>query len=419
MKKVLIIEDDALVAQIYRSSLEKRGYATETCQDGQSGLSHVQEHKPDAILLDLMLPKLNGIDVLVQMRAQKNLASLPVIVLTNAYIPDMIQEAFAAGASQVFNKANITPQHILDALDHLLHGGKVVSSAAPLDVIARPLIPREHPGSPPPPGNYGYNDNYTSSTTSAAKVDDSVFETEVRQAFLKANAGTPAVLRKLVQSIVKAADEKAREPLLVELYRKIHALTGSGGVSGFGDIAQMASVLEVLLKEFIEQPKTVNDSTLRTVTFSVDFIGELFKSSQGVGELPSFSVLIVDDESLSRRAVAYALKKAHLTFESIDVDDPAVALRLCGGKIFDLIFLDVQMPKIDGFELCSKIRALPANKSTPIIFVTGLFDFKSRAKSTLSGGSDLIAKPFLFVELALKVMMLLHRNRLCPKRKAA
>src|SRR5881396_4054360 len=148
MKKVLIIEDDAMVAQIYRSSLEKRGYATETCQDGQSGLTRVQEHRPDAILLDLMLPKLNGIDVLEQMRAQKNLASLPVIVLTNAYIPDMIREAFAAGASQVFNKANITPQHILDALDHLLHGGKVVSSAAPLDVIPPPLIPREHPGSP-------------------------------------------------------------------------------------------------------------------------------------------------------------------------------------------------------------------------------------------------------------------------------
>ena len=418
MKKVLIIEDDAMVAQIYRSSLEKRGYATETCQDGQSGLTRVQEHKPDAILLDLMLPKLNGIDVLEQMRAQKNLASLPVIVLTNAYIPDMIREAFAAGASLVFNKANITPQHILDALDHLLQGGKVVISAAPLDVIPPPPIPREHPGSPPPPGNYGYNDNYTSSPP-AAKVDDSVFGTEVRQDFLKANAGTPAVLRKLVQSIVKAGHEKAREPLLVELYRKIHALTGSGGVSGFGDIAQMASVLEVLLKEFIEQPRTVNGSTLCTVTFSVDFIGELFKISQGVGELPSFSVLIVDDESLSRRAVAYALKKAHLTFESIDVDDPAVALRLCGEKIFDLIFLDVQMPKIDGFELCSKIRALPANKSTPIIFVTGLSDFKSRAKSTLSGGSDLIAKPFLFVELALKVMMLLHRKQLCPKRKAA
>src|SRR5262249_14578620 len=159
-------------------------------------------------------------------------------------------------------------------------------------------------------------------------IGDSAFETEVRQAFVKANAGTPAVLRKLVQSIVKAADEKVREPLLLELYRKIHGLTGSGGVSGFGDIAQMASVLEGLLKELIEQPKSVNDSTLRTVTFSVDFIGELFKVSRGASELPAFSALIVDDESLSRRAVAYALKKAHLTFESIDVEDATVALRL-------------------------------------------------------------------------------------------
>ena len=77
------------------------------------------------------------------------------------------------------------------------------------------------------------------------------------------------------------------------------------------------------------------------------------------------------------------------------------------------------MPGINGFDLCSKIRAFPLNKATPIIFVTSLSDFKSRAKSILSGASDLIAKPFLFVELALKVTTILLRKRLDPKRKAA
>jgi DNA-binding response OmpR family regulator len=74
---------------------------------------------------------------------------------------------------------------------------------------------------------------------------------------------------------------------------------------------------------------------------------------------------------------------------------------------------------MDGFELCTKIRALPNNKGTPIIFVTSLTDFKSRAKSSLSGGTDLIAKPFMFIELTVKALNHVLRGHLAHHRKAA
>jgi PleD family two-component response regulator len=208
--------------------------------------------------------------------------------------------------------------------------------------------------------------------------------------------------------------------LLEELYRKIHGLTGSAGVVGFSDMAQIAAVFEVLLKELIEQPKAANESTLRTMHSSVELIGDLFKNSPArKQEHRPVKLLIVDDECLSRRAIVYALKKAHLDFVSEDVEDPDVAFRMANEKTFDLIFLDIQMPSMNGFDLCSKIRAGVSNASTPIIFVTSLADFKSRAKSTLCGGSELIAKPFLFVELALKVIALLIRNRTWGLSKAA
>ena len=92
-------------------------------------------------------------------------------------------------------------------------------------------------------------------------------------------------------------------------------------------------------------------------------------------------------------------------------EDPLVALRLATDNPYDLIFLDVQMPGMDGFELCSKIRLLPTNKTTPVIFVTSLTDFKSRARSSLSGGTDLIAKPFMFIELAVKALTHVLRGR--------
>jgi len=225
-------------------------------------------------------------------------------------------------------------------------------------------------------------------------------------------------LRKLLQEFTKAPDEASRLPYLLELYRRAHSLTGSAGIAGFSSIAQMAAALEVLLKELHEKPKNINASTLRTVAHSIDFIGELFKlEGPDLSEPPPTNILVVDDEILSRRAITYALEKANL--KSSDVEDPAVALDLATEYQYDLILLDVQMPGMDGFELCTKIRAMPTNKSTPIIFVTSLTDFKSRARSSLSGGSDLIAKPFMFIELTVKALTHVLRGRFAQRAKQA
>ena len=183
-------------------------------------------------------------------------------------------------------------------------------------------------------------------------------------------------------------------------------------MAGLGVISHVSSALEVLLKELHEKPKNINPSTLRTVAHAIDFISQLFERgvSVQVSESPPVSILVVDDEILSRRAVTYALEKANL--KAVGVEDPQVALQLATENSYDLIFLDVQMPGMDGFELCTKIRALSTNKSTPVIFVTSLSDFKNRAKSSLSGGNDLIAKPFMFIELTLKALTFVLRNRL-------
>jgi PleD family two-component response regulator len=81
-------------------------------------------------------------------------------------------------------------------------------------------------------------------------------------------------------------------------------------------------------------------------------------------------------------------------------------------KPFDLIFLDVDMPNMNGYELCSRIRALPDYKKTPVVFVTSLNDFESRANSSASGGNDFIAKPFMFIELAVKALIHVFRSQL-------
>ena len=194
-----------------------------------------------------------------------------------------------------------------------------------------------------------------------------------------------------------------------ELYRRIHVLTGSAGIAGMLRIAQMSDALEALLKELYEQPKNINASSLRTVASALDFLGVLFENRIFPEQLAPVKaeVLVVDDEAISRRAVVHALEKAKL--KSVNLEDPVAAYELLSKKKFDLIFLDVDMPGMNGFELCAKVRGLTAYKKTPVVFVTSLNDFESRANSSMSGGNDFIAKPFLFLELAVKALVYVFR----------
>ena len=390
MKKILIIEDDSIVAHIYRSRLEKEGYAVEVATDGQAGYYRIHDLRPDGVLLDLMLPKMNGIEILKKIRAQAQFQKIPVVVFTNAYVTNMIQESFSAGASAVYNKATLTPRQIVDALN------------AALGVTAAP-------GSGELPA--------AEASPSGAPAGDVDFQAGLLKAFMEAAPQTLNDLRKQLQEFTKATDETVRLTSLFELYRKVHALTGNAGVAGLRTVAQMASALEALLKELHDKPKNITPSTLRTTTHAVDFLGELFAPElpADLAEVPPINILVVDDEILSRRAITYALEKAFL--KSVSVEDPQAALNLARENSFDLVFLDVQMPGMDGFQLCEKIRVLDTNKSTPVLFVTSLNDFKVRAQSTLSGGSDLIAKPFMFIELTVKSLTFILRNRVLRHRQ--
>jgi CheY-like chemotaxis protein len=224
-------------------------------------------------------------------------------------------------------------------------------------------------------------------------------------------------MRTQLQALIKSDNEDAKLKLMQDLYRRTHALTGNAAVVGLTHFAHVADALEALLKELLEKPNTVNASALRTVASTVDFLGLLFERSLNKPEDASnASILVVDDEAISRRAISHSLEKARLKCQS--VESPEAALELLGKNPYDLVFLDIDMPGMNGFELCAKLRALPNQKKTPVVFVTSLNDFESRANSTMSGGNDFIAKPFLFMELAVKAVVHLLRPRLGPAKRA-
>jgi CheY-like chemotaxis protein len=120
MKKILLIEDDLVVRTVYRRFLQWHGFKVETAVDGEEGLAKLSAFQPDAVLLDVMMPKLDGITVLQVMRVQEAFQSLPVIVLTNAAIPAFIELACEAGADHVFDKSKDSPVAVVGMLKRLL-----------------------------------------------------------------------------------------------------------------------------------------------------------------------------------------------------------------------------------------------------------------------------------------------------------
>jgi len=121
MKTILFVEDDAVIVQAYRMGLERAGFRVEVAKDGLDAMKILLLLKPNLVLLDLMMPKLNGADVLKYIRSTPALKSTLVIILSNASIADQGQEAMALGADRVFLKALCTPRQLIGAANELLN----------------------------------------------------------------------------------------------------------------------------------------------------------------------------------------------------------------------------------------------------------------------------------------------------------
>jgi DNA-binding response OmpR family regulator len=409
-RKILIIEDDHLIASIYKSKFEKAGYEVDVAYDGQTGFYRIHEVRPNAVLLDLMLPQMNGLEILKKIRAQKRFEKLPILVFTNAYLSEFAHEAAAAGANQVFNKATTTPQHILDAANTLLFLPPTSSQGAhsPSPPVSSVLFTLDPPVSAgPQPLSFRL-----ASSAPINPEGDGAFQVELRNTFGAKSTETISTLRKMLKALSETDNKTERLNQLLEFYRKVHSLTGSSAILESLHMAQLSSALEALLKELYGKPASLNASTLRTMAESIDLLARLF--SEEKCSWPDLTketyVLVVDDEAMSRRAIIYALEKANL--RSVGVDDAQVACNLVSANHFDLMILDVEMPTMNGFELCCRLRELPDHKSTPVIFVAGLHDFEIQAQAKPSPADDIIAKPFLFMELALKALIQMFRCHL-------
>lgn len=116
MKKILLIEDEFYILDLYRMILEKAGFEVLLAEDGEKGYNLAQ-NLPDLILLDIMLPKMNGIILLKKLKEEYLTKKIPVVLLTNLGQGEVIKTAFDSGASGYFLKVRLNPNELVKKIN--------------------------------------------------------------------------------------------------------------------------------------------------------------------------------------------------------------------------------------------------------------------------------------------------------------
>jgi len=407
MISILLVDDDPLTLRIYQGKLSNLAARVETAADGLAAILALRTHKPDVVVLDLMMPKFSGADVLKFIRSEATLKALPVIVLSNYYMSDLAQMAVTLGVEKALLKTHCSPTKLFAIINDILSGKS--SSEHESDLVAGPgqnavvlqMPVQPRPTSPPPPA----------APPVEPEIADHEYQAKARGMFLRNAPASFAAMRGLLKDVETAPNSAEKNQRLQDLYRKVHFITATAGLAECHRLAEMASAFETLLLELIGKPAAISPSVLRTIASTVEFLVLFYdRALQGdVGARLSAQALIVDDDILNSRLVAAALQGARLQVRTID--EPLVGLQCLKEGRFDLVLLDIKMPGLDGYELCRRLRLLPGYQKTPVLNVISRSDSENHVQSEPDDGRELIIKPVLPLELAIKAVALLLRGQ--------
>lgn len=404
MPRILLIDDDHILLRIYQTKLTKEGYSVSAVGDGTAALNELQQTSPDLILLDLMLPDMNGVDVIRAVRATERERRLPIIVLSNVYLSEETDAAMAAGADRVFAKSVTSPRTVVDAIRELINhqscaatlpasAPQPMSSPIPLPDLSVlfPLQPQVNQGNPKAsvPATLPELERQTLPELTSQFVRSDAFSRQLQ--------ATMNEVRLLLGRLAHEAH------LLALVSRQFHVIGDHAVVAHRWDVAKLAAACESLIHQIRPATQHLNPSTVRTLKQATDQIERLAKARNAHTELKSVRILALDDERVSRTLMELSLHKVGLS--TTLVATPQEALEAVKNTVFHLILSDVMMAGMSGFQFAKRVRELPGYAHIPIIMVTALSEFTTQFRASANGADDLIAKPYIPMELAIKALI--------------
>ena len=409
--KLLVVDDDVISRQALSHSLRKAFNQPDLAVDGETALAQATAQAYDVIFLDVQMPGMDGFELCTKIRDTGPNRATPVVFITRQSDFDARARSTLSGGNDLMGKPFLTFEVTVKALTLALQGR--------LQGRARKTLPQPDPGR-------DTADSLVTVTEGPGSVSGSAIapqtpsptpplppETdEIVNAFLIRASKHLGPLWELCQTMLQISHQETRQALLADGFLRINSLIPKSGPQVPHPAYQMSAALEGLLRKMLQNSEHTTPSALATLASAVDLLNDLCVPGlkADLATNPPIHMLVVDDDLVARRALVGALQTAFKKPEGAENGEAALALVLA--KPFDVIFLDVVMPGMDGFEVCSRIRETVPNCATPVVFVTGQSDFGARAPMGRNGGNDLMGKPFLTSEITVKALTLALRGRL-------
>lgn len=122
--RILLVEDDTFLVEMYTTKFDLEGFEVMAAEDGKKGLEMAKKEKPDIILLDILMPKMDGFEVLDALKKDKEMSGIPVVLLTNLGQKDDVKKGFEKGAVGYLIKAHFMPSEVVDKIKKILKESK-------------------------------------------------------------------------------------------------------------------------------------------------------------------------------------------------------------------------------------------------------------------------------------------------------
>jgi PAS domain S-box-containing protein len=350
---VLVVDDDLLVQQLVAGQLGPAGFHVVTASDGLEALKKARELRPQAIVLDIYLPRLDGWSVLSTLKSEPDLARIPVIIIS---VEEQRARGFSLGACDYLVKP-IEPDHLVEVVRRSIGttsgAGEVLvvdDDASTRELVSRSLR------------RAGF------STTEAHNGEDALLKARVSPPTLVVldlmmpNLDGFEVLRRL-------RAEKLNVPVVVLTGKTLSLEEQAVLRDGFAGFVQKGGHA---LEDVIGQAK-----------------GLLLKQSAlRASRLPR--ILYIEDNPQNRDIVRRYLGGL---FEVLEAEDGEMGVERASRDAPDLILMDLSLPRIDGWEATRRLRQVPAASNIPVIAVTAHAGREYQEKATAAGCTAYLTKP--------------------------
>ncbi|MFC1789417.1 response regulator transcription factor [Patescibacteria group bacterium] len=119
-KSVLLVEDDPFLIDIYSIKLKEAGFSVDVVEDGEMVIKKIKEKIPDVLMLDIVLPKINGWEIMKRMKKDNQLKNIPVIFLSNLGQKEDVEKGLNLGATKYLIKAHYTPSEVVEEIEKII-----------------------------------------------------------------------------------------------------------------------------------------------------------------------------------------------------------------------------------------------------------------------------------------------------------